>query len=218
MLPTRIETGPRPRWRATLLACALVFAGMGAELRSLSLDFEAWTFEDRRQALAAQGRLAAVPVTGRDQAGQPWVSPWGKGQGTVAIVDFIYTRCETVCTALGGTYAQMQAAWLEQPSAAPLQLVSISFDDRDDAAALGRYARRHHAIPGLWQMVRLDTKADRQALLAALGVVAIPDGFGGYTHNGALHVVDGQGLVQGLFDYADWREALALARRLGARP
>ncbi|MBB2485011.1 SCO family protein [Mitsuaria sp. WAJ17] len=207
----------RPHLGATLLACLLVCAGMGAALRSLTLDFEAWTFEDRRQALAAQGRLVAVPVTGQDQSGQPWASPWGQGAGTVAIVDFIYTRCETVCTALGGTYAQMQAAWLEQTPAPSLQLVSISFDDRDDVAALGQYARLHRAIPGLWQVVRLDRRADRQALLRALGVVAIPDGLGGYTHNGALHVVDGEGHVQGLFDYADWREALALARRLGAR-
>ncbi|PTT84231.1 hypothetical protein DBR42_15225 [Pelomonas sp. HMWF004] len=54
-------------------------------------------------------------------------------------------------------------------------------------------------------------------LLGTLGVVAVPDGFGGFVHNSGIHLVDRQGRVRQVFDYTDWQSALAAARQLAAQ-
>jgi protein SCO1 len=58
------------------------------------------------------------------------------------------------------------------------------------------------------------TPSESRALLRALGVVVVPDGSGGFVHNGAIHLLDGQGSLRALFDYTRWPEALAAARRV----
>ena len=50
--------------------------------------------------------------------------------------------------------------------------------------------------------------------MRSLGVVVIPDGMGGFVHNGSIHLLDGQGLLRGLYGYDGWPQALADARRL----
>jgi protein SCO1/2 len=54
-------------------------------------------------------------------------------------------------------------------------------------------------------------RADAAKMLGELGVVAIPDGLGGFVHNGDIHVMTARGRVLGIFDDADWRDALASA-------
>ena len=77
--------------------------------------------------------------------------------GTPTIVDFVYTRCASVCTVLGTVFQQMQQAF---PASAAIRcgavrLLSISFDpDRDDASALAAYASRLGADPRVWRFVR----------------------------------------------------------------
>ncbi|MBH9578702.1 SCO family protein [Inhella sp. 1Y17] len=204
----------------TVLACLLVVIAAGIALWWLTLSFEAWTFEERRHGLVSRGALSAPPIQAIDQTGEVWTAPWSiKGAPTrVVVLDFVYTRCETVCTALGGTYAQMQAALEQSPAGAAIQLISLSFDARDDLRALQRYADRYRARAPTWRVLHMTDPFARQNVLRTLGVVAIPDGLGGFVHNGALHVIDASGQVRGLFDYADWPQALALARKLSRRP
>lgn len=193
--------------RATALACGLVAAAFGVAAGALTRGFEHWTFESLRRERARHGELVAPMLAGSDAA-----------QAGARIVDFIYTRCPSVCRALGSEYQQMQTELLAVGDVG-VSLLSISFDvAHDGPQQLQAYAREHGARAPTWQVVASATPSDDEALRRALGVVVVPDGFGGYVHNGALHVVDAQGRVRGLFDYDDWRGALARARQLARAP
>ena len=50
----------------------------------------------------------------------------------------------------------------------------------------------------------------------ARGVVAVPDGFGGFVHNGAIHLIDADGTLRGIFDLDEWPQALERAIALTA--
>jgi protein SCO1/2 len=50
-------------------------------------------------------------------------------------------------------------------------------------------------------MARVSDQAKLDFLLKELGVVIIPDEFGGYQHNAAIHVVDRGGRVAHILDY-----------------
>jgi protein SCO1/2 len=137
----------------------------------------------------------------------------------VTIVDFMYTRCVTVCAALGSAFQQMQSAIQEGEPAAgavPLRLLSISFDPQhDQPAVLQHYAASLRADPRVWRFVRVSettSAADAQRLLDRYQVVVIPDGLGGYEHNAALLVVDPAGRLLRIFDYAELDTAIAFAR------
>ncbi|QPF73973.1 SCO family protein [Roseateles sp. DAIF2] len=197
----------------TLLLCALLAASFLAATAALTEGFGAWTFEELRRARAARGELA-VPagLALRDERGQV-LRPWpAEAAGPVRIVDFIYTRCPGVCRALGAEYQRMQAL-LDGP--AMPELLSISFDiEHDDRAALAAHGALYRADPARWRIAAPRTPAERDALLRALGVIAIPDGRGGFVHNAALHLIDGRGRLRAIYDYEAWPQALAHARAL----
>jgi protein SCO1 len=197
--------------RATLLACLGVALGLGGLTWRLTDGLQHWTFESQRRARAEAGRLVAPPTLMRDAAGQPHTWP-ASGTAPVAVVDFIYTRCPSVCQSLGSTFEQLQAQLAREPLAG-VRLLSISFDiEHDDAAALAAHARRHRADAAQWQLLVPANAAERDRLLRALGVVVIGDGAGGYVHNASLHVIDAAGRVRAIHNDTEGAAALALAR------
>jgi protein SCO1/2 len=206
--------------RPTLLACCAVAAMFGAASWSMTGGLEHWTFESLRRAQAERGErwaVATLLIDGEERR----LSPWGRDAPAdgpeVLIVDFIFTRCPTVCRSLGSTYEQLQTelAAGSPAGAGRVGLLSISFDvEHDDAAALSAYARAHHAQPVHWRVAVPATPAENRALLDALGVVVIPDGLGGYAHNAGLHVIDRYGRLHAVHDFEDGSTALAQARRI----
>lgn len=201
----------RPLW-LTLLCCGVLLAAFAAAVARISNGFELWTFESLRRAQAQQGLLRASPLAATLSDGSRRVL-WSQGMAPRAfLVDFIYTRCPGVCQALGSEYQRMQAELAH--SDAPVQLLSLSFDPvHDDVPALAGYAKLHQAAATRW-WIAVPAAADSQRLLGELGVVAVPDGFGGYVHNGAIHLLDAEGRLREVFDYDDWPQALAAARQL----
>ncbi len=202
----------------TLLACTTVLLAFMEALFALTGGFEHWTFEDKRREEAKRGHLIA-PTTYVRTAQGTQRTLWSKPSDNhgVTLVNFIYTSCPTVCQALGAEYAQMQEALQTQGATPknPIQLVSLSFDvEHDGPGQLAAYARRHRANANLWTIAAPLTRTDTTTLLHALGVVVIPDGSGGYVHNGAIHLVDGSGTVLAIYDDADWKLALAMAARI----
>lgn len=221
------RTGPAAPVVARRLSAALCLAiglGFAAGLHHWTAGFEAWTFEGRRQVQLQAGELHAHPVPMRGiDGGAPTL--WGEGSAAPAayLVDFIYTRCPGVCRALGTEYQQMQrelagpssAPPLADPARAGVRLVSVSFDvAHDDAPALARYASSQRADPRWWTITAPATAEHAGRLLRSLGVVAVPDGQGGFVHNGALHLLDARGRLRGLYDFEQWPQALDAARRL----
>jgi protein SCO1 len=117
-------------------------------------------------------------------------------RGKVLLIDFIYTSCPTLCTARGGDFARMQSLVRRGIGGRDVALLSISFDlAHDRRAELAAYGERFGAVAPRWRIAIPADEAGLRALLGAFGVVVIPDGDGGFTHDGAIYVVDGRGRI-----------------------
>jgi protein SCO1/2 len=198
----------------TLVACTLLVASFLVAVASLTDGFERWTFEALRREAAREGRLQLPAILLRDSDDRRFTVE----RARVHLVDFIYTRCASVCQALGAEFHQAQEA-LRRSDGAGVGLLSVSIDpDHDDSAKLNAYARRFRVDAKWWTVAAPVSPLAGRRAMRELGVVAVPDGLGGFVHNGAIHVVDADGRVRGIFDYADWPSAVAAAQALaGAR-
>ena len=220
---SRRETVAR---RLSAAVCLLLLVASAYALNRITSGFEVWTFEGRRAVLLQAGRVQAQTVALRGLDGQA-TALWSDTNAAPAayLVDFIYTRCPSICLALGSEYQQMQLSLAHAHDAPPkaaaasggVHLVSLSFDvAHDDAAQLAQYAARLNADPRWWTFAVPASERDARALLRSLGVVAVPDGQGGFVHNGAIHLLDAHGTLRGLFAFDAWPQALAAARALAA--
>jgi protein SCO1/2 len=209
-------------FRTALLCVGLALAGY-ASAAWLTHDFQVWTAEGARRLEVALRPVATpeVQVDGPAIVKQPLARLLTDGR-SVTVVDFVYTRCQTVCLSLGGVMQQMQASLRQDAAAnrvAPVKLLSISFDGTyDDQPVLQRYAARLNADAALWRFVRMPDARDTRRLLDAFEVVVVPDGRGDYEHNAALLVVDPQGRLVRVFDYSEQQLALDYARHLAGQP
>lgn len=121
-------------------------------------------------------------------------------RGRRLMVDFIYTRCPTICGLLGDDFENV-ARMVDNGAAAGIDLLSISFDPaNDDREALRLYGERFGAHAPHWRIARPANAEGLAALLQSFGVVVIPDGAGGFIHNSAVYVVDGQGRLVRILD------------------
>ena len=136
----------------------------------------------------------------------------------VWLVDFVYTRCQTVCSSLGSIYQQLQLQIEERGLQNKVGLLSISFDPaNDDAAALSAYAQRMRMNPAIWQITTLAKWQDRRRLLDTFGIMVVPAPLGEFEHNAALHVVSSDGRLVKIIDYLSYTsavdDAMAFAQR-----
>lgn len=206
-------------FRTTLVSASLALAAY-ASAAWLTHDFQVWTAEGARRLEVALDPIAtpAVQIDGPGIDVQSLAQLLADGQ-SVTLVDFVYTRCQTVCLALGNAYQQMQAS-LEaaqklDPRAGQVRLLSISFDGQyDSPQVLRNYAERLGADPRVWRFARVPDAQENQRLLKDFQVVVVPDKYGDFEHNAALLVVDRRGRLVRIFDYAEQQLALDYARNL----
>ena len=104
--------------RTALLTLALALAGY-ASASWLTHDFQVWTAEGARRLTVALQPVPVPPVVveGPGIAAQPLPDLLAHGGG-VTVVDFVYTRCQTVCLSLGSSFQQLQAALQADAAAA----------------------------------------------------------------------------------------------------
>jgi protein SCO1 len=122
-------------------------------------------------------------------------------KGRVLLVDFIYTRCPTICGALGENFAQVLQALDRTRTNTPVDLLSISFDRQNDNPAARRlYGARFGAKAPRWRIASPVDDRTLDRLLNSFGVVVIPDGTGGFVHNDAVYVVDTGGRLARILD------------------
>lgn len=130
----------------------------------------------------------------------------------VWIVDFVYTRCQSVCSSLGSVFQQLQQEILERGVRSGVGLISVSFDpENDNSAALRDYAVRMHMNPTVWNIVTLASPRDRRRLLESFGIMVVPAPLGEFEHNAALHIVGPDGRLVRIMDYDAPDQALAVA-------
>jgi protein SCO1/2 len=198
------------RWViALVLALA---AGLGG-IYGLTDGFTVLTAEAaRRQAIEAHPR--AVPaIRILDEAGrrEPLLRNL-RDDGRVAIVNFFYSRCISLCLAQGSLTERLQQAIEAEGLQDRLRLISLSFDPRDRADDLARYAVRMGADPKVWQFYTLDDAATRQAALDLFGITVVPAPLGEFEHNAAFHVVTPDGRLVRIVDLDDPGWALKAAK------
>ena len=206
-------------FRTAVLSALLAVAAYACSAW-LTHDFQVWTAEGARRLEVALAPIAApaVKIDGPEAPAQTLPQLLADGH-SVTLVDFVYTRCQTVCLSLGSTFQQMQAtlqaASLGDAAARRVKLLSISFDGQhDEPQVLQAYAARLGADPLRWRFVRVPDAKETRRLLADFQVVVVPDGLGDFEHNAALLVIDQHGRLVRIFDYAEQQLALDYARYL----
>src|SRR3546814_8715573 len=124
------------------------------------------------------------PISTRTDTLFPYTSLFRSSDNRVAIVDFIYTRCQSICTALGSEFQQLQRQIRAQGLQHKIRLISISFDPvRDQPRTLAAYAKWLRAEPDIWHFATVTDAAQLGPLLRAFGVIVIPAGQGDFVHN-----------------------------------
>ncbi|QKT02340.1 SCO family protein [Ectothiorhodospiraceae bacterium 2226] len=188
----------------TALAALLILAAGVPALWGATDGLRAFTAEEARRLAVREAPRPLPPLALQGREGADWaLTDWA---GRTVVVNFIYTRCPTVCNDLGDAMQRLQAR-LEDDGPGRLggkvMLLSISFDPyRDTPRMLTGYAERFGAGPH-WQVARPREAAELPAVLRAFGITVIPDGYGGYEHNAALHVVDRAGRLAYITDLED---------------
>jgi protein SCO1/2 len=173
----------------------------------------AFTTETLRRTVIAEAPQPVPDFEVTDDAGRVTTLRNVLGaDGRVWIVEFVYTRCQTVCNSLGAVFQRLQ----QQIEARGLQgrvgLLSISFDpEHDTPEALRHYAGRMRMDPAAWRIVTLASQQDRRRLLDAFGILVIPAPLGEFEHNASLHIVDARGRLIRIVDFDDTDQALGVA-------
>jgi protein SCO1/2 len=176
----------------------------------------AYTTETLRRSAVAQAPapvpdFRVVDAQGREASLHTLLAT----DGRVWIVDFVYTRCQTLCLSLGTVFQQMQEQIVAQGLQDHVGLLSISFDPvHDRPPALADYARRMRMQPGVWHLASLAEPQDRRRLLDSFGIMVVPAPLGEYEHNAALHVVTADGRLVRILGLDEGVRAIALARAL----
>ncbi|SFU83567.1 protein SCO1/2 [Polaromonas sp. YR568] len=200
-------------FRTALLSLMLALGGY-ATAAWLTHGFQVWTAEGARRLEVALQPVPS-PVVAMDGAGiapQTLSHYLADGQ-SVTVVDFVYTRCQSVCLAMGSSFQQMQQVLKERGT--KVKLLSISFDDSHDTpGVLQAYASKLSADPALWRFVRMQEPQGTRRLLTDFQVVVVPDGRGDFEHNAAFLVIDQKGRLVRIFDYAEQQLVLDYAQHL----
>lgn len=198
----------------TLLASLLIVAGGIAVLAVATDGFRAFTSETARR-IEVREHPRALPQAMLQTAGGNTIE-LRQLRGRWLLVGFIYTRCMTYCSVQGGEFARMQDRLASSIADGKVLLLSISFDPAHDGPAqLAAYQRRSGDRGAGWIAARPVAAADLAALTRTFGVVAVPDGLGGYVHNSAIAVVDPSGLLVAILD---WDDPRAAERYVAGRP
>lgn len=202
---------------ALTLVCVIGLGAIGAITDGYTV---VTTEAARRLSVAAHPRLLPDVVLANGSAAGGSLHELLREDGRVAIVDFIYTRCFSLCLAMGSEFQQLQDTIERRGLAGRVHLVSISFDPADTPDDLARYARNLHADPTVWRFYGAPTRAGLDMLLRAFGVVVVPAPLGQFVHNAAYHVVTPDGRLSRVVDYGASGDALrfALSDAVGRSP
>ncbi|MFZ0559392.1 MAG: SCO family protein [Methylovirgula sp.] len=165
----------------------VLFIGIGALARATE-GFRVITNEGARQLSVARDPLPVPDVRLVDQDGHPF--SLADYRGRTLLVDFIYTRCPSLCGVLGDDFHRVLTLTPDQD----IELLSVSFDpENDNREALKLYGDRFGATVPRWRIAVTSDKSGLAALLRTFGVTVIPDGMGGFVHNGAIYVMNRHG-------------------------
>jgi protein SCO1 len=194
-----------------LIATLVVALIGGAVLWHATDGARAITAEGARRLYASEKKPLMLAVDLRDMSAA--TVPLEAPPGGVALVEFVYTSCPTICRSAGEAFWQLKQKLTAENLTHKAKLFSVSFDpEHDDREALAEYARNHRADGRIWN-VAAPVAADLPRLLESYKVTVISDEFGGFEHNVAIHLIDDQGRLRGIFDIDDVPSVIEAVRK-----
>lgn len=198
--------------RAAVIACVSVVAAGSLALWVATEGGRALTTEAARRINVAETLPPVADATLEGMSGKRLQLHPQPGQ--VTAVEFIYTTCPTICQSAGADFARLRDAVQAAGMAPRLRLISLSFDpETDDIAHLASYGDMHGADGLVWTVARPSPNGLTE-LLDSFGVTVIPDRWGGFTHNAAIHIVDDRGRLAAIVDSDDIVGAVAAIKPL----
>jgi protein SCO1 len=200
----------RTPWACVAVVCAALIAGY-----ALTDGYNAFTSEQARRLAVERAPRDLPPIVLTDAFGRPFSLSELAAEGRkMVLLDFFFSRCESVCSVLGAQFQRLQNQIIERGLQHRIALLSVSFDpSHDTPRALTVYSRRLGADPNIWRFAAVPV-GDLQATLQAFDVVVIADPIAIYQHNAAIHLIDTQGKLARIIDYAAPGDALDAALSL----
>ena len=188
--------------KRSIAATALVVLAGAGVLWWGTDGFSAFTSETARRIEILRSPRALPATVLEDQDGRAFNLQ--DYHGRLLAVEFIYTRCTTLCRSMGMAFKQIRERVPQQALGRDFALLSISFDpQRDDTASLKAYGQNFGADGVSWRIARVRSVADLKPLLEAFGIVVIADGLGGFEHNAAIHLIGRDGRLKLVSDIDD---------------
>lgn len=178
----------------------------------ITTGFSNLTLESERKAnlFSSHPELSLHLV---DETGQvTTLAALAKQQNKTLVTEFVYTKCRTLCLALGDYFQQAQTQIKIQKLDQKIHLLSISFDVAEDTPErLKSYRKRMHADDNIWSLTTMQSMADLTAAKEKLGLIVLATQFKEFVHNSAFLVISNQGKLLGIYDDDDIQGALMLA-------
>ncbi|MBA3462414.1 MAG: SCO family protein [Deltaproteobacteria bacterium] len=151
--------------------------------------------------------LGTVPAfTLTDNTGQVFTEEALRGHPT--IIDFVFTRCDTICPVVSARMQRLQEGLLDR-KADSIKLISITVDPAHDTPEkLAAYAARFSAKPEKWRFLTGPTDKVRALvegpfMNSMINEGLTPSGAPAISHNGHFVLVDGDLKIRGVYDSAD---------------
>lgn len=179
-----------------ILAIALsAFAAATSGFKALTSD------GIRRVELQRQPRSLPQLLLVDEQSRELSLSSYGAAASKVTFATLIYVRCQTICRTSAAGQSWLQHAIQVKSLQDKVRLLTLSFDPANDTPqVMAAHARRMDAYPAIWRFATLRDPADLPTLLNTFGIVVLPDGLGGYSHNAALFLIDQNGKLSRAYD------------------
>ena len=198
-------------WASTVLVAVLALCAFAG----VTHGFTAVTSDGARRSDIASSPRALPDIALVDSMGQPLLlSDYARPSGQVTFIALAYVRCRAVCLTSAAGQSWLQGEIRSRGLAGRVRLLTLSFDPASDTPeVLAAHARRLAADHDLWRFATVRGTAELRAMLELFGIVVLPDGLGGYSHNAALFMVDEDGLLSRAYDVD--RPDIALADYLG---
>jgi protein SCO1/2 len=198
--------------RRSAFATTVIFlSGIGL-LAAVTDGFRAFTSETARRLAVLEQPVTIPPATLQSHTGEDF--HLGDLSGRVVVIDFIYTRCPTVCHAQGAQFRRMADELRRRGLDSGTVLLSISFDpDHDHPQQLMAYLLRYGEPPDNWLAARIADKRQLRRWLERFGIVVVPTE-AGYEHNAAVHIVDPQGRLVAILDFEATQQILETVARI----
>jgi protein SCO1 len=200
----------------TLIACVAVCYVALISFNALTEGFNVVTSEDARKLAVHRTPQTLPPFALLDAFSQSFnLQNATRTNRKVVILDFFFSRCNSVCLGLGGQFQRLQDQIIARGLQDKITLLSVSFDPAHDSPeALQVYAQRMHADSTVWRFAAPVSRKDLVLALNAFDVVVIPDKLAIFQHNAAIHVINSDAKLARIIAYDEVDTSLEVALSL----